>query len=135
MKMKNALTVLAAAAVALFAQGAFAQDAASAPKSRADVKAEAKGSKTPAGEAGQAPAKEPKSTMTKAERKAETQKAKQAHELAPAGEAAGEKAAASGVKASKADIQKARAERKAKTAEARKEGKLAPAGETAGEKK
>ena len=72
MKMKTALSVVAAAAVALFTQATFAQDAASAPKARADVKAEAKANKTPAGEAGQAPAKLPKSDKTKAERKAST---------------------------------------------------------------
>ena len=91
MKMKTALSVIAAAAAALFVQGALAQDAASAPKSRAEVKAEAKANKTPAGEAGQAPKKEAKSTKTKAERKAETQKARKEGKLAPAGETAGEK--------------------------------------------
>jgi len=135
MKMKSALSVLAAAAAALFAQGAFAQDAASAPKSRADVKAEAKGSKTPAGEAGMAPAKESKSTKTKAERNAETAEAKKAHELAPAGDTAGEKATPATEKVSKEEKAKARAERRAAAAKARKEGKLAPAGEVAGEKK
>ena len=91
MKMKTALSVVAAAAVALFAQATFSQDAASAPKSRADVKAEAKANKTPAGEAGQAPAKLPKSDKTKAERKAETAKLRKEGKLAPAGEVAGEK--------------------------------------------
>ena len=120
MKMKIALSVVATAVAALFTQVAVAQDAASAPKSRAEVKAEAKANKTPAGEAGVAPAKEPKSTKSKAERKAETAEARKARELAPAGDVGGEKSAA-GPKASKADIQKARAERKAATAEARKD--------------
>ncbi len=53
MKMKNVLTVVASAAFAVFAQGAFAQ--ASAPVSRAEVKAETKaaekaGTLTPAGQ-------------------------------------------------------------------------------------
>ena len=52
--MKNALTIVAAVAAAMFAQGAFAQ--ASAP-TRAEVKAETKAAaKTPAGEATMAPA-------------------------------------------------------------------------------
>ena len=135
MKMKTALSVVAAAAVALFTQATFAQDAASAPKARADVKAEAKANKTPAGEAGQAPAKLPKSDKTKAERKAETAEAKKAHELAPAGETAGEKATPGTEKVSKSDKAKARAERKAEAAKLRKEGKLAPAGDVAVEKK
>lgn len=132
MKMKTALSVVAAAAVALFAQSSFAQDTT---KSRADVKAEAKANKTPAGEVGQAPAKLPKSDKTKADRKAETAEAKKAHELAPAGETAGEKATPGTEKVSKSDKAKARAERKAEAARLRKEGKLAPAGETAVEKK
>ena len=49
MKTKTVLTVVASAAFAVFAQGAFAQ--ASAPVSRADVKAETKAApKTPAGQ-------------------------------------------------------------------------------------
>ena len=61
MKMKNALTVVAAVAAAMFAQASFAQ-AASAPASRADVKAETKaaakeGKLTPAGEGATAPKK------------------------------------------------------------------------------
>jgi hypothetical protein len=40
MQMKNTLTIVAAVAAALFAQGTFAQ--ASAPATRAEVKAETK---------------------------------------------------------------------------------------------
>ena len=55
MTMKNALTVVAAVAAAMFAQATFAADAASAPAARADVKAETKAAAkdkklTPAGE-------------------------------------------------------------------------------------
>ena len=60
MKMKNALTVVAAVAAAMFAQASFAQ--ASAPAARADVKADTKaaakdGKLTPAGEGATAPKK------------------------------------------------------------------------------
>ena len=53
MQIKNALTIVAAVAASMFAQATFAQ--ATAPASRADVKAETKaaekaGTLTPAGE-------------------------------------------------------------------------------------
>ena len=91
MKMKTALSVLAAAVAAVMSSGAMAQDAASAPKSRADVKAETKaaeksGQTIKAGEAGQAPAAEAKSNKTRAERQATTKEARAKHELTPAGE-------------------------------------------------
>ena len=76
MKTKNALTIVAAVAAAMFAQASFAQ--ASAPASRAEVKAETKaaekaGKLTPAGEGAAPVAKsDEKSTMTRAERKAAT---------------------------------------------------------------
>ena len=60
MQMKNALTIVAAVGAAMFAQGSFAQ--ASAPASRADVKAETKaavkaGTTIKAGEGPDAPKK------------------------------------------------------------------------------
>ena len=80
MQMKNALTIVAAVAAAMFTQASFAQ--ASAPASRAEVKsetmaAEKAGKLTPAGE-GSAPVEKSnaKSTKTRAERKAETQEAR-----------------------------------------------------------
>lgn len=71
MKMKTTLSLVAAAAVALFTSGAFAQE-----KSRAEVKEEAKtATKTGgAGEAG-APAAKPKSTKARADVKAEAKDA------------------------------------------------------------
>lgn len=56
MNLKTALSVIAAAAVSLLSQGAFAQASAPAGKDRAEVKAEVKaankkGELTPAGEA------------------------------------------------------------------------------------
>jgi FlaG/FlaF family flagellin (archaellin) len=128
MKMKNVLTVVAAAAFAVFAQGAFAQ--ASAPASRADVKSETKaaekaGQLTPAGQ-GAAPMEKSttKSTKTRAERKAETKMARDAGTLKPAGEAAGIK---SGTPSAGSDT--TRADRKATTKAAAKAGGLQPAGE------
>jgi len=89
---RNVLTVVAAAAVALFAQGVFAQ--ASAPASRADVKAETKaaekaGKLTPAGEGPGAMTSGEKggtSTKTRMDRKDETKAAAKAKQLTPAGE-------------------------------------------------
>jgi|SRR5450755_2748290 FlaG/FlaF family flagellin (archaellin) len=127
MKMKNVLTVVAAAAFAVFAQGAFAQ--ASAPASRADVKSETKaaekaGQLTPAGQ-GAAPMEKSttKSTKTRAERKAETRAAAKAKELTPAGEGTNMKADTAGPST------KTRAERKAETKAAIKSGQTQPAGE------
>lgn len=79
MKMKNALTVVAAAAFAVFAQGAFAQ--ASAP-TRAEVKAEAKGAKPTRGETSPMVAASGVSTKTRAERKAEAKAANKARKIA-----------------------------------------------------
>lgn len=89
MKMKTALSLIAAA-VAMLAQGAFAQSA-SAP-TRAEVKAETKkavkeGKTTPAGEAAPAAAAGGKSDKPRAEVKAETKKAVKEGATAPAGEA------------------------------------------------
>ena len=87
---RNVITVVAAAAVALFAQGAFAQ--ASAP-SRADVKAETKaaekaGKLTPAGEGpgNMGTGATPGSNTSKEARKADTKAAAKSHQLQPAGE-------------------------------------------------
>src|SRR5689334_20691103 len=91
---KNVLTVVAAAALAVFAQGAFAQ--ASSP-SRADVKAETKaaeksGKLAPAGEAADLKAekadKSAKSTKTRDERKAQARADQKSGQMAPTGEAA-----------------------------------------------
>jgi hypothetical protein len=119
MKMKSALTVLAAAAAALLAQGAFAQ--ASSP-TRAEVKAEAAANKTPAGEATGAKPLDTKSTTTRAQRKAATKAARKEGDLTPAGEA-------EGAKTPDTKSTTTRAQRKAATAEARKDGTLTPAGE------
>ncbi len=121
--------VAALAVVATFCwQQALAQ--ASAPLSRADVKAETRaaekaGKLTPAGQGG-APAAAAASgpTKTRAQRKAETIAARKAGALAPAG---------STQKADNADRAKpttnSRAERKAETREASKKGELVPAGQ------
>ena len=89
MSMKNALTVVAAVAAAMFAQATFAQ--ASSP-SRAEVKEETKAAKqsgqlTPAGEGTKDTKVAPNtSTKTKDERKAETSSAAKNKQLTPAGE-------------------------------------------------
>lgn len=131
MKTKLALGAIAAA-VAMFSQGAFAQ--ASAPVTRAEVKAEAKAApKIPAGEApivnpASPDAKNAKSTKTRAERKSETKSDRSAGALKPAGEA-------DTMKDEKAEKMKAstttRADRKAETKAAVKSGQTMPAGEAA----
>lgn len=88
MNLKTALSLIAAAAVSLMSQGAFAQ--ASAPD-RAAVKAEVKaankkGELTPAGEGSPKAKAEPKSTKDRAEVKADTKAANKKGEIAPAGE-------------------------------------------------
>ena len=93
MKTKLVLGAVAAA-VAVFSQGAFAQ-AASSP-SRADVKAEAKKSHTPAGEATGSVTPGKGSSTTKEERKAQEKADKAAGKLQPAGEATGSTAPAKG---------------------------------------
>ena len=124
------IQVLAAAiAATMFTSLAFAQ--ASAPVSRADVKAETRaaekaGKLTPAGE-GAGPmtkSSEAPSTMTRAERKAATLKARKEGTLAPAGTTQKADVADQKLKSTKT-----RAERKAETAEARRKGELVPAGE------
>ena len=121
MKTKLVLGAVAAA-VAVFSQGAFAQ-AASSP-SRADVKADAKKSHTPAGEATGSVTPGKGSTMTKDERKAQEKADKAAGKLQPAGEATGSTTPGKG---SEVD----RAARKADTKAAVKSGKTQPAGESA----
>ena len=90
----NVLTVVAAAALAVFAQGTFAQ--ASSP-SRADVKAETQtaakaGQLAPADEAGaqktEKAEKSSKSSLTRAERKAQAKADQKAGQMKPAGPAA-----------------------------------------------
>jgi hypothetical protein len=124
-QMKTKLVLGAvAAAVAVFSQGAFAQ-AASSP-SRADVKAEAKANKTPAGEATGSVTPGKGSQTTKEERKAATKSARSSGQLAPTGEAGDLKGTQPG-KGSEVD----RAARKADTKAAVKSGKTQPAGEAA----
>jgi hypothetical protein len=124
--MKNALTIVAAVAAAMFAQGAFAQ--ASAP-TRAEVKAETKaaekaGKLTPAGEGPTAAAPAASSAKTRAERKAETGAARKEGALSKAGDNPDAAKAEKPIKSTKT-----RAERKAETKAAVKEGKTTPAGE------
>jgi len=130
---RKVLTVVAAAAVALFAQGVYAQ--ASAPASRADVKAETKaaeksGKLTPAGEGPGAMTSGEKgatSTKTKAEQKSETKAAAKSKQLTPAGEGPGNMT--SGEKG--ATSTKTKADQKAETKAAAKSKQLTPAGEAA----
>ena len=128
MSSKSVLVAALAAVATLCWQSAMAQ--ASAPVSRADVKAETRaaekaGKLTPAGQGG-APAAALASgpTRTRAQRKAETVEARRAGALAPAGPTQ---------KADNADRAKAatrtRADRKAETLDAAKKGELTPAGE------
>jgi hypothetical protein len=85
MKMKTTLSLIAAAAVAMLAQGAYAQ-AASSP-SRADVKAEgkaaAKSGETKALETQSASPSKAKSTKARADVKSETKTAVKAGETKP----------------------------------------------------
>ena len=111
MKTKLVLGAVAAA-VAVFSQGAFAQ-AASSP-TRAEVKAEAKTSKTPAGEATGSVTPSKGSTADKAATKAEAKKSK-----TPAGEATGSVTPGKG---SEVD----RTARKSDAKAATKSGKTAP---------
>ena len=131
MKTKNVLTVVAAAALAVFAQGVFAQT--TAPANRAEVKAETKaaekaGKLTPAGEgpgAMSSGASGP-STKDRMERKDETKAAAKSGGLKPAGEASEMK----DDKKDKATVStKTRDERKAQTKADVKAHKTQPAGE------
>ena len=126
---KSVLAAAAAVVATTFCwQSAMAQ--ASAPLTRAEVKAETRaaekaGKLTPAGQGG-APAAAPVAgpTKTRAQRKAETLAARNAGTLAPAGPT------------QKGDVAdrlrptaKTRAERKAETLEAARKGELVPAGQ------
>lgn len=129
MKTKLALSAVAAA-VAVFSQGAFAQ--ASAPATRADVKAEARGAaKAPVGEAMKSPQPSTMSDKSRADRKETTKMDKAAGNLKATGEAAS-------VKEDKAmkstGTETTRAERKAKTKAANKAGDIPAAGEAGGGK-
>jgi hypothetical protein len=97
--------------------------AASSP-SRADVKAEAKKSHTPAGEATGSVTPGKGSTMTKDERKAQEKADKAAGKLQPAGEATGSTSPGKGSETTKEA-------RKAQTKADVKAGKTQPAGESA----
>ena len=123
--MKIAPSFLALALMAGFAVGASAQTAASAPAVRADVKAEAKLNKLPAGESPAASDKASavKSTKARADVKEEIRKAVKAGETPKAGEVA-----ASGAMASSAKSTKARADVKAEAKASVKAGAV-PAGE------
>jgi hypothetical protein len=125
--MKFAMNATIAVAASVFAQFALAQ--ASAPVSRADVKAETRaaekaGKLAPAGE-GSAPMEKSteKSTKTRAERKAETAQARKEGKLAPAG------SLPDYPKDSKSKGTTTRAERKAETKAAVKARETVPAGE------
>lgn len=126
--MNNLLKFAAAICAALFAHAAQA----SAPPSRADVKAETRaaeqaGKLTPAGE-GAAPTERSTtaSTKTRAERKAETLAARRQGRLAPAG------TQPDYPKNSKSAGTKTRAERKAEARAAVKARRTVPAGEGPG---
>ena len=126
---RNVLVLAIAAAASLCAQSAFAQ--ASAPLSRAQVKAETRaaekaGQLTPAGQGGAPAATNVASgpTKTRAQRKAETMEARKAGQLTPAGQ--GGAPAATSVASGPT---KTRAQLKAETLEAKKKGELVPAGQ------
>ena len=128
MSSKSVLVAAAAVAASVCWQSALAQ--ASAPLTRAQVKAETRaaekaGQLTPAGQ-GSAPsvkASDVGPAKTRAERKAETMAARKAGQLTPAGQGSGPVTAAAPGPA------KTRAQRKAETLEAAKKGELVPAGE------
>ena len=132
MSSKSVLVAAAAVAATFCWQSALAQ--ASAPLTRAEVKAETRaaekaGQLTPAGQ-GSGPmvkASDAGPAKTRAERKAETLAARKAGTLAPAGPT---QKADDAERARKST--KTRAERKAETLEAAKKGELTPAGEGGG---
>ena len=130
MKIKTAASLIAAA-VALLAQGAYAAEPASAPKTRADVKAEtaaaAKNKElTPAGEGKQAAPTKAKSDKTRTEVKSDTAALEKQGKLAPAGE--GKSTTTPAPKTSDTT----RAAVKADTTDAAKKKELTPAGEGPG---
>jgi hypothetical protein len=126
LKKLNITVSLIAAAVAVFASSAHAEDAA-APKTRAEVKAETKkavkdGTANPPGEGSGMTQPTGKSEKTRAEVKEETKKAVKDGTANPKGEGSAPTASAP-----KSD--KSRAEVKAEAKKAVKEGKGVPAGE------
>ena len=130
---KNVLTVVAAAAFAVFAQGAFAQ--ASSP-SRADVKAETKaaeksGKLTPAGEGPGAMTSGTagKSDLSREERKTQAKADAKSHKMTAAGEGPGAMTSG-GTRGDKSSTTTKEA-RKAETKAAAKNKQLQPAGEAA----
>jgi hypothetical protein len=88
MKTRNVLTVVAAAAFAVFAQAGYAQ--VTKEERKAEAAAATKSGQIPGGEAAGMKAeraeKSKASTTTKAERKSEAAAANKAGQLAPAGE-------------------------------------------------
>jgi cytoskeletal protein RodZ len=127
MKTKFALGAVAAA-IAVFSQGAFAQTATTteAPKTRAEVKSEAKtGSLAPAGQGPIASQPSKMSDKSRDERKATTKADRASGALKPAGEA-GDLKGTQPTKGSTTD----RAERKADTKAAVKSRTTQPAGES-----
>jgi hypothetical protein len=117
MKMKTTLSLVAAAAVALFSYGAMAQE-----KSRAEVKQEAKeATKTQgSGEAGNTKAPKPKSTAARSDVKSETKTANKEGKIEQ-----GEMA-----KAPKHKSTAARSDVKSETKSANKKGEIATGEET-----
>jgi hypothetical protein len=127
-KLTTPLSLIAAAAFVLVAQGAYAQSA-SAP-TRAEVKAEAKAAKkdgtAPKVEEGSGMTQPGKSVKPRAEVKAETKKAEKDGTIPKAEEGSGKTQPGKSVKP--------RAEVKAETTKAEKAGTIPKAGEKAGEK-
>lgn len=143
MNRNNVLTVVAAAAVALFAQGAFAQST-SRPEVKADTKAAAKAGDLPS--AGENPrpvgendhrGKATKSKMHQGSRmqhKSKTRSEEKAGELKPAGENArpvGESSMHTGKAGAGTMSDKTRMQRKSQTRSDKASGELHPAGENA----
>ena len=128
MTLKCSFAIAIAVLATIFAEGVAAQ-AASGPKTRAEVKsatraAESQGQLLPRGEGPDATLQAPSmSTKTRLQRKDETRTAAQGKQLVPAGEggATGPQLAASS--------SKTRAERKAETRAAARGKELVPAGE------
>lgn len=135
MQTRNLLTVVAAAAVAVFAQGTFAQTTSTSP-SRAEVKAETRaaekaGKLAPAGQgpgAMSSGASAGMSDKSRATGKSETKAARAEGNLKPAGEASEMK---DDKKEKMARSTKTRDERKAQTRADVKSRSIQPAGEAA----
>jgi hypothetical protein len=125
--------ILLGAAIMCPGMHACMAQSASAPVSRADVKAQTRaaekaGQLIPAGEGvSPVPEKQTKSNYTRAERKAATVEARKNGDLVPTGDAGEEEKIAKDE--TKARSTKTRADRKAETIAARRAGQLIPAGE------